>query len=230
MKIKIHQVFYEENQKQLLDNSFIPLDNIKSKLNDEMEYPLLLSLFEENKDFDGYWGMVSFRWREKVERTGDSFIQWMRNNPGYNVYFPDTHPAQLILSNKEVPNIFAHGEKCHPGMIDYFNRLCSILGHEIDFTQEFPSEYMIFAHYYFGNKKFWNAWIPFLNNCIEISKNDSQLYKFMYETKSKHRNYEVKNFCFVVERLAPLFLYTHKNEFNVLRYVGKLKHVPNLLR
>jgi len=233
--VKIYQVFYLKKQKSQLDSAFIPLDNTENKTPEEHEYPLLCKLFEQNKDADYLWGMVSFRWHEKVSYTGTSFIRWITANPGYDVYVADTFPRPQYVQHNKYTNIFVQGEDCHPGMMQYFNRLSNILGYNIDLSVEnIPIEYMIFAHYYVGNKRFWNSWMQFLLKCIDITKNDNELYEFAYVKTSSYRNFKnLKNFCFVVERLAPFFLYTHRSEYRIILNptpVKNLVHVPRVLR
>ena len=215
MQVKIYQTYFQEDQLQFLDPAFVPNNNVENRYPHFHEYPLIKDLYSKMSDFDGHWGMVSWRWKEKTHLEGKLYLDWINNNPGYDVYF--INPFMEVPANH--PNVFHHGECCHGGMIDvYMNRLLKLLNVEMNLrTEHFPLEYFITCHYYVGNKKFWNGWMPFLEKCIQLSYNDPMMNEYMFHTTTYYRNSYKICFPFVVERLINLYLYLYR-EFKIAYY------------
>lgn len=215
MRLRIYQSFYEPEQYFHLDRDFIPINNLENKDPVLREYPILCNLHQKNENFDGYWGLVSWRFKEKCGITGKEFSQWILDNPGYDVYhFNHSWHAAEFHSN-----MFMHGEKYHKGMIEYTDRLLEKLGYKFSIRDvEYPLNLFMTCHYHVGNARFWDHWMSFLETCIALSKLDDKMNQYLYDKQSKHRNEKVSNFCFVVERLPSLFLFLNQRQFKVLNY------------
>lgn len=215
MRIRIYQSFYKPEQYFHLDRYFIPINNLENKDAALREYPILCKLHQKNENFDGYWGLVSWRFKEKCNITGEEFAEWIESNPGYDVY----HFNHSWNAAETSPNMFVHGERYHKGITEYADRLLSKLGYNFSINDvEYPLNLFITCHYYVGNRKFWDHWMSFLETCIELSKMDKWMNKFLYEKNSTHRFEKVPNFCFVAERLVSLFLFLNQQQFKVLHY------------
>lgn len=210
MNIEIYQAFYEPIQFALLDKAFIPYNNLENKTPWQYEYPLILDLYDKNKSYDGYWGLMSWKFSMKTGVSGEQFKTLIRNNPGYDVYhfncFPK-HPSYYL-------NPIMQGDAYyHQGIADYINELMKTLGYiNFDIKQiKFSPEHFVFCSYYVGNSTFWNRWIVFLKTCVEVSLSNSNLNLYLSGNNSIHNETQnVPNFPFIVERLVGLFLYLHK--------------------
>jgi hypothetical protein len=205
--IKIYQSYFEPEQYAMLDPAFIPYDNIKNVNPLLREYPLLLDLYERNRQYDGYWGMVSRLFYQKTAMTGADFIERINAAPGYDVYHVNAFP-HIINS---YPNPFVQGEvEAHPGMLQYTNRLMRKLGYEgfsIN-TERFKPQNFVHCSYYVGNQHFWERWITFAKTCVYVSENDEELSNYLYGATSSHEDKVMfANFSFVMERLVTLFLH-----------------------
>ena len=208
VNIKIYQSFFMGEQYAHLDPAFVPYNNLKNEEPLKREYPLLLDLYEKNKNYDGYWGMVSRLFKAKMNMTGEEFKTLIADTPGYDVYHAVAFPDIEYLH----PNIFVHGERAgyHPGLCGYINRLMAKLGYAgFDiWTTKFRPETFVYCSYYVGNQNFWERWMTFLQMCMEITDSDPELSEYMYGYTTIHYGQpNFANFPFVVERLVNLFLH-----------------------
>lgn len=216
MNIKVYQTFYNPKQYKVLDPAFIPFNNIANEHPELYEHPLFIKLHEKHINFRGHWGMVSWRWKEKTNVTGDKFIRWMKENPGYDMYHIAPHSDAIGYFN----NTFTQGEVHHPGIINYTNKLLEAFGYRMNIKDiVFPLNIMSTCLYYIGNAKFWDNWLSYIDTCLEISKRDQSMHDFLYVEKSFHRENWVINYPFVIERLVSLFLYFNPQI--------KVKHFPH---
>lgn len=226
MDIKIYQVYFDTAQLPVLDPAFIPYDNTKNEKPLLREYPILCDLYEQHKDYDGYWGITSWRWKEKRGPAGSHYINWINTNPGYDLYHFNHHPEMVPVHK----NTIEQGDRYHRGLMTYMSKLLERMGFadKIDLSAKFPNELFITAHFYVGNQKFWANWMKFLNDALEISYKEKELNDYLFNTESKHRKQSLINFSFAVERLVVVFLRLHP-EYKVLPYDNKV-HVPRALR
>lgn len=215
MDVKIFQSYYKSFQMEALDPDFIPYDNRNSDTWQYCEIPMLFSLYDQHKNYDGYWGLVSWRWYEKTsDLPGKKYIDWIKNNPGYDVYGLDMyHHLEL-----RYPNPILAADNFHPGILNYFSRLLTLLGrNDIDLHGQMPPQFNIYCHYYVGNKQFWDSWMQFLQLVINLSQKDDELRKYAFDNVF-FRTKELPAIVFCAERLAMLFLMMNKSKFSVLRF------------
>lgn len=200
MNLEIYQAYYEPEQIPFLEPDFIPYDNT----NDNkvlLEYAMWKTIHIAKKNTDSYWGVLSWRWRQKTGLHSHFFKEWILANPGYDVYHLD--PYINFINFK---NLWIQGDKCHEGMIDYINRLLPKLGYNFNMEDfEYTADNFGTCHYFIGNDKFWTKYLNFLDKVIDITKSDPQLNKYMFETETMYRGKGQVNFPFIVERLFGLF-------------------------
>jgi hypothetical protein len=214
--IKIYQCYYEKSQLEFLDEAFIPFDNT---INEDtlLEYSLLKKIYSFADS--EYWGMVSWRWKEKTNLPGEKFIRWIEENPGYDLY----HCHSYLMNLKNFKNSVLDGDYWHAGLKSTMTKICQKLNYNINFdTLVYPKNLHIYAHQYIGSKKFWDLWIPFMDNVVDICRNDEELNRFMFISTTIHRAHNhMINFPFLIERLVSVFLYIQKlkgEEFKILNY------------
>lgn len=202
MDVKIYQSYYLEKQKEVLDKSFIPYDNTNGEYPFLYEIPILLDLYKQHKNTDGYWGLVSWKWFSKISKEGKFFVDWIKDNPGYDLYFIDPN----IISASMYSNSILQGEAAHPGYLNYMNRLVKKLNIEIDFSNFiFHPDLVSTCTYWVGNKLFWNRWMAFYNRCMSITDNDAKLSEFAYKS-IEHAGRVTNHVPFIHERLISIFM------------------------
>lgn len=211
MQIKIYQSFYKEDQRSSLEAKFIPYDNTKNLEPLKREYPILLDLYEQNKDFDGYWGLTSHKWREKTKVKGSNYIRNLQaQKEHYDVFIFNPFPYQIEDYNN--PFVEAN-DYHHKGMLDYIQRILKKLNKSFDVKNtKFDPNHFSYCSFYVGNKKFWDNWIKFLLKVVDLSQDD----EYFTGSTSTHLNFRnFTNFPFIIERLPALFLHLNKDEYKV---------------
>jgi hypothetical protein len=216
MNIKIYQTVYLPEQYAKLDTNCIPYNNLKNEYPQYFEYPLILDLYDKNKMYVGYWGLLSAKFEEKTSIKPSMFMKMILENPGYDVYHINPYKYYNNLYN----NTFTQGEleSCHPGICEYINKLFKILGYEnFDINDiKFDPKHFSYCSYYIGNQKFWERWITFSSFCIEISRKDSNLnYLDSKLINQFPGNDRLINFPYIVERLVGLFFYLYDSEIKI---------------
>lgn len=230
MEVKIYQNFFLEEQKQHLDSAFIPYDNTKNEQPELREYPIFKKIFHElHKDSpdDLYWGLVSWRWKEKTSIEGKDYIKWIYDNPGYDLYHLNHHK----LAAKDI-NCFVQGDKCHRGMLNYLKKLSNVIEIKFNFENKLEQKYFISSSHYVMNSKQWSQWLLFLEKCLDATRNHRELNQYVMATTKRYNN-NVLNITFVIERL--IVLYALLNDLSVASYIEyhtstSDKHVPSVLR
>lgn len=229
MEVKIYQTFFDMAQLPMLDHAFIPYDNLDNKQPQLREYPLLKKMVENNCDYTGRLGMVSWRWRDKCKVSGAEYIEWIKKNPGYDVY----HISPFTPTNFN--NIFTQGFHHHKGMDLCFQRICELMDINFDFERQYDRKYFITCHYYVTSVSVLNKLVQFMERIYDLSLSDAALYKFMHEQSSKHYDFknstaQVINFSFVMERIPSLFFLLNQ-EYSIYEYLNnKPRHIPSVLR
>lgn len=213
--LKIYQSFFNSKEYRHLDKAFIPFNNLENAQPELREYPLLKKLYEKNINFNGHWGMLSWRWKQKTNIDGKKLIAWIEENPSYDVY--------MINPNSYIPelhrNSIVQGEPDHPGIIEFTNELLNNLGYNFNIEHvDFPLNIFSTCHFYIGNPKFWDKWIAFMDLVVDLAKKNEKIHKYLYVDKTLYQGNQLINFCFAMERLVSLFLYLNLKEYRVKHY------------
>lgn len=198
-----------------MDPAFIPFDNCANEHPELLEYALHKKLYQFTKPED-YWGMVSWRWKEKTGNlSGSVFKDWIECHPGYDVY----HFNPYVEIPASFDNCFVEGELQYPGMMNFINLFLREAGINLDMREvKYPANYFMYANYYIGNRKFWDGWMEFLDMMLTVSKKNSELWNFLFVEKTSHRDVERSHFLFVFERILSLFLFLNQDKYKVLNY------------
>lgn len=210
MNIAIYQSYYQEQQKKFLDKSFIPFDNTANLTPLLREQPMHSQLFEKHRnDHNTHWGLVSWKWFEKTKAKGKFFIDWIQENPGYDLYFIDPNIADIGVYK----NTFINGDIAHPGSLKFSQELVDRLGMKINLSEDgFHPSIFSTCTFWIGNSKFWNRWFEFYMKCNHIIIDNPKMKDFMYGwSKRTHLGQKVLNYPFIHERLISLYLYQEKN-------------------
>lgn len=217
MSLYIYQSFFTEDQRSLLDPAFIPWDNIENRTPHLREYPMWKnSTWKHQYDPTAYWGLFSVKYKDKTSVPPQVFKDWILANPGYDVY----HIDPFYFNSSQFPNTWVQGERWHPGMLEFCDRLFPIIGikeNVRDLTLK-PEEF-ITANYYVGNADFWVRWIHFLDECLHCCDHDQYCFNYLYSYGGMYNGHWVPNFPFVTERLVTLFVHINK-ELKIMRYPG----------
>jgi hypothetical protein len=210
MEISIHQSYYEIQQKIVLDPLFIPYNNIINPTPQLREHPLHVKLYDMHKNNSKcHWGLVSWKWREKIGASGGFFLDWIKTNPGYDLYFIDPNMIEAAVYK----NTFINGDISHPGLLKFTQELLNKLEIDINLLNDgFHPSLFSTCTFWVGNKKFWDRWLTFWRKCLDIVEQDKKMHTFMYGFSRKtHLGHPIINYPFVHERMISIFLSQQKN-------------------
>ncbi len=193
MKTKLYQVFYEDNQP--LDQDCVPVDARGVDVKPLYENYHILNAYKDFTDAD-YYGLVSWRLREKTDFTKKDIDTFIKNNQVDVVHF---------YSNSEhLGNPLAFNMKLGTDIGNAVKRIIELglfkrkAGLEKDWVN-------IYANYFVAKKEVWDKYIPVLEKAIKLCKTDPVLVELL-KKPFRHRRQTYPLMCFVLEYMIGLFL------------------------
>ena len=208
-EIKIFQIYYESWQKDLLDPTFIPLDNSKS--NSELrEVDVFARLAKSDLVKDTkFWGALSWRFAEKTGMTGQDVLKEILANPNYDIYFCNPEPEYEALYH----NLWLQGAPSHPQFLEICQSFFKAVGLPIDALISIePSSVSSSANYFIASPKFWGLYLPWVQNLLNIAnkKMPPQMRDLFHSNLADDKKLHAGSTYvpFVIERLLPIFLKT----------------------
>ena len=214
MKLNIHQCYYDNSQVGELSPEFIPYDNIGDENYMFREYVLWKKLYRKHLNDGSHWGIVSWRWPEKTRLQAKEFVDWIENNPGYDMYYFD--PSLETIVHK---NLWTQGDPWHPGLNNFCNHLLEKLNTNLTVEDlNYRSKHFACSSFFIGNSKFWTDYLSFVNEVITISLFDKEMKQYLFDTKQQYNGVDIPFFCFVVERLFSLYYYLNEDKCNFLKF------------
>ena len=159
MATRIHQIFYEADQRPILDPALIPYDNTANPRPEWREYHVFRSEWLAGNCRAGdVTGFMSWKFAAKTGITGRAFIDFIERNPGYDVYFVNPYRVEP----RTFDNIWQQAEVHHPGIIDLAQRILAATGVEIDLANlEKSPDQVLFCNYWAGTREFWDRYMDF---------------------------------------------------------------------
>lgn len=207
--VRIFQIYFEPWQRELLDSSFIALDNSKST-SEFLEFDVFLRLAKSEyvKGAD-LWGGMSWRYTEKTGMTGQDLVKAIESNPGFDVYYCNPVPENEALYH----NQWLHGETCHPQFFALCQAIFTVTGLPLESLISIePSASNSTANYFVGSPKFWETYLPWVQSVINLAnkKLPPKVRDFMHSSLADDRNLHggASYVPFIVERLFPVFMKT----------------------
>lgn len=224
MDIKIFQTYYKEIQNKKLDSDFVPLDNTNNHKPLWTEYWLFLNHYK-NDGFRSskYSGILSWKFNDKTNLTGQEFINFIQNNDGHDVYFINPYPYEMYCST----NIWHHGEYFHPGLIQMAQNILDDIGYNIDLSSLINDERnTLFCNYWVGSTEFWEKYMDFTLPIFDYINNSlsNENKKLIYSHADKSRGKDAAYFSFIFERLFTTLLVTDRN----IKYIGYEYNIKEL--
>ena len=207
--LRIFQIYYENWQRDLLDVNFSGLDNSKSK-SELLEFAVFeqLSKSEHVKDAQ-LWGALSWRFAEKTGMSGTDWVKNIEAHSGYDVYYCNPFPHNEALFH----NYWLQGVTTHPQFFPLCKAIFEVTGMPLEeLTSLAPSDQFSSANYFVGTPKFWNTYIPWVQNILTMAnkKLPPKIRDLMHSKQADDRGIHngATYVPFIVERLLPVFLKT----------------------
>jgi hypothetical protein len=159
MAVRIHQIFYADEQRAALDPAFIPYDNRTNPRPEWREYHVFRTEWLAGRcAADDVTGFVSWKFGAKTGVAGRAFVELIERHPGHDVYF--VNPSRV--EPRPFTGIWQQAEVHHPGIIGLAQRIFDAVGVAVDLaTLEQPREQILFCNYWAGTRRFWDDYMAF---------------------------------------------------------------------
>lgn len=158
-RVTIHQIYYDDAQRQALDRSFVPYDNRSNPDPAWREYHVFRSEYiRGNIPAEGVTGYVSWKFRLKTGTKGKAFRDFIRRHPGHDVYCISPPGIEPLAFR----NVWLQGEHHHPGILHLARRVFQRIGIDCDpETVEMPAGRVLYCNYWAGTRRFWDRYMAF---------------------------------------------------------------------
>lgn len=210
----IYQIYFSAQQLPLLEKEFIPYDNSESLHPEQREYAVFKKKFEEEfHKKSKLTGMLSWKFREKAGITGAQFIQFIEQNPGYDVYYINPFPHE-----HKFLSVWEQAEHCHPGIIELAQFIFNHVNDSIRLKDiRNVSINAAYCNFWVGTENFWEAYMAFTLPIYHYMLHDAPMeIKNKLFTKADKMTDSVF-FPFIMERLFSTFL-CQNNTIKALKY------------
>lgn len=164
--VMIFQNVYADDVTEGLDPSFLPVDGRRNARTEIRETGLFLRMFH-----CGLYrcapltGILSPGFNDKAGIAGAEFLRFIRQNPGYDVYFINSYPQNAYLTY----NVWTHGELYHPGLIGLAQLLFLRAGYDARTICQ-PRDAAataLYSSYWVAGPRFWDRYLVMLTRLIE---------------------------------------------------------------
>jgi hypothetical protein len=201
--IRIHQIHFRPEQKAHLEPAFIPFDNAASPAPEQMEYRVFRDGYQRGLTREAdYTGFVSWKFRQKTRVTGDVFVDFIRDNPGYDVYFINPFPAELLWRN-----VWVQGETFHPGLLGFAQTIFDRLDYDIRLASlDNLADTAAYCNYWVGSSEFWDRYMEFTEPIYDHLVNDLSAAERELLWSRADRQIEASYFPFIFERMFSTLL------------------------
>jgi len=232
MKFKIYQSYFEESQIPRLDPEFSPMSNIGNPLNHLREYPILKNCYQDavEKELD-VWGLISYRWRDKIMLNPQTIMDHVANNPGYDVYILNPYAELETVTY----NVWEQGHWFNPLLLEISKELLPAIGLDPDLVyQPMATDHVGWCCYFLGTREFWNEWFELIERYTSVLPYLSQSTQDLHNTKVIHGDQnDMDHFPFMHEALFSTFMLANQDRFRIKTFtpvINQLSEYSNMLR
>jgi hypothetical protein len=217
--VRVFQIYFEDWQKELLDKSFYPLNNSRTR-SELLEFAVFEQL-QKNDATKGLalWGALSWRFGEKTGLTGVDLFKQVLGNKGHDVYYCNPYPQNEALFH----NLWMQGETSHPRFLEVVRAFFKAAGlDESDIAGVQPSGSYSCANFLVATPRFWERYIPFVRKVLVTAdkRMDPKLRDLLHSPMADEKGHHAGSTYvpFIVERLLGLFLRTEGRDLKAFKY------------
>ena len=205
--VSIHQIYYDQASRELLELGYLPLDNTENLRPDWYEFWPIRNYLRTQPLEDGRWyGFFSPRFAEKTRLSAADVLDFIGTIDGYaDVALFSPYWDQIAYFQ----NSFEQGEYYHPGLRDAAARFFAHAGIAIDLdTLVSDSATSVFSNYIVAKPAFWRAWLQLADALFDFAENspDPAAVALRDTTDYKGSDEHVPMKVFIQERLASVIL------------------------
>lgn len=208
----IHQIFYSEETRAMLEPGFTPFDNIGQRPDWAEYWPMRTLLLDKELDENAFYGVLSPRFKQKTGLNAQQVLEFCASAPGDAdvLLFPMFFDESALYEN-----VFIQGLIYHPNIWPAFVEMARRLAPGIDIeTLVMDARHSQFCNYFIAKPRFWRHWLSQAETIFQAAEQargaqSPSPYGAALNAATYHRGtagYESK--VFVMERLLPLILAT----------------------
>jgi hypothetical protein len=172
-QIRIHQIFYDERSRALLDPGFIALDNTDNARPDWYEFWVIKRYLESHTLEDGAWyGFFSPKFGQKTGLRSADLKQFLVNgNDQFDVAFIATAFDQLAYFR----NPFEQGEFWHPGISQLSQQVLDAIGCDVRIDDIVSHSYnFTFSNFIVAKPEYWRRWLEFAKRLFDFIEHSAE--------------------------------------------------------
>lgn len=215
--VKIYQIYYLDRQRAFLDPAFIPYDNRENLRPQWAEYHVFRKEYASHPcPADAHVGYVSWKFGAKTRIPGRRFIDFVNDNPGYDVYFINPFPMHARLFK----SVWHQGEHYHPGITAFAQAVVRRAGHAFDLTAMInDGSTLANCNYWVGNRTFWDKYIKLTGDVEEVLQHQLTQEEHAFLISFADYTKTLSHIAFVLERLfSTLLLHDPDIKYRAYRY------------
>lgn len=208
-KVKIYQIFYNEETRKQIDPLYIPLDNTGGQNADWFEFWPIKNFLDKNElDENTYYGFLSPRFEAKTKIKSKDLISLVKDKSHGIDVFLSTFGFNAISLHQ---NLFEQGERAHPGITKLSQKVFEKLGMYTNLNKLISSVHnTAFSNYIIGNKAYWMEWKYFADKFYDLVENDQTELGQALRGKTGYFRGETAMRTFIQERAPSIILSTGK--------------------
>ncbi|MFN7221861.1 MAG: hypothetical protein ACK5UX_14635 [Burkholderiales bacterium] len=206
--IHVHQIFYDDASRSMLDPGFVPLDNSANPRPDWYEFFPILNFLRQHELEEGAWyGFLSPKFGAKTGITSQYLLSLLATHDAQaDVALLSTAWDQIAFFE----NQFEQGELWHPGITQATQQFLDSIGSTVQVnTLVNHSLNSVFSNFIVAKPTYWTKWRSLAEQLWTYAESarpgDPIAAKTNYATATKQTPMKV----FVQERLAPIILSTN---------------------
>ena len=205
--IKIFQIYFKEELKDQCDPAFTPLSNVENPNPHLREWDVWNRQHEEMMASGlDYWGYVSWKFKQKINLTGQEVIHWIDQNPGYDVYL--LNPC--VINEAVWTNSWEQGDNHHPNISKVGNEFLIKCGYDNPDVKTLliDRQSTVYANYVVGSRDWWDKFMTFSRRLFTEAEKDPVFNHYVFGEGLSNYAYDrsLPNFTFLIERLIPTFI------------------------
>jgi hypothetical protein len=208
---RIHQIYYDEPSRNLLDPGFIPLDNTANERPDWFEFWVIRKFLLENQLEEHAWyGFLSPRFRDKTGVDAGTLAAFIE--------FSSTRSDVALVSSAwdhvaYFQNPFEQGEVWHPGITEVSQAVVDHLGLGLDLSRMVAhAANFAFSNFVVAKAAYWRQWLTMANDLFSLAERGPRSLRASLNAQTSHGSNvsHTPMKVFVQERLPFLVISRHK--------------------
>jgi hypothetical protein len=210
--VLVFQNVYGDHVISHLDPSFLPVEGRRNARTETREIGLFLRMFHTGLYCcAALTGIFSPLFKEKAKIPGIRFLEFIKQNPGHNVYFINPFPHNAYHTY----NVWYHGELCHPGLFSLAEILFDRAGYDPKHLYEDRDSHatLLYSSYWVGDQYFWHAYMIMIIRLMTALDSMPKRLRDRYYSITSHRDWrnleavQVSYLPFIFERSFSTFLH-----------------------